>query len=265
MNTITKKMIRLLLPLVVVMGALILVSLAATAAPVTIPLCASTGTITMPDGTAVPVWGFVRTAPCVSGLVSAANFPGPVLEVNAGDVVTISLSSALPGTHTASFELSGLPVTPLGGGQYQFTASRAGTFVYQSDGDAGRQMAMGLYGTLIVRPVGEAAGFSSGNCSTAGGSAYGNAFDRECVLVLSQVDPAFNAAPDTYTMTNSFMANTETIPAGGTEDAITTMPAIAPPNANGFPLFNRNLHVTNGSTAAGTYATPGGMLIFIHQ
>jgi hypothetical protein len=42
------------------------------------------------------------------------------------------------------------------------------------------------------------------------------------------------------------------------------MPSFAAPNPNGFPLFNRNLHVTNGSTAAGTYTTPGGMLTFIH-
>ncbi len=184
-------------------------------------------------------------------------------------------------------------------------------------------MAMGLYGALIVRPAAEAAAFTASSCSTTAGAAYGNAFDQECVLLLSALDPNFNAAPDTfdmnnylatywlingqaypnttpitapagqrlllryvnagydntammllgmhqrvvardaYPMNNPFLANAETIPAGGTEDALVTIPATAAPTANGFPLFNRNLHVTNGRTTAGTYATPGGMLTFI--
>jgi FtsP/CotA-like multicopper oxidase with cupredoxin domain len=324
MQPFMKKIIRILLALAVAAGGLLLSGLPAAAAPVTINLCASSGTLTMPDSTVVNVWGFVlNPGTCAPGLVTAANFPGVVLEVNVGDVVTINLSSALPAGHTASFELAGLPVTPLGSGVYQFTASREGTFVYQSDGDAGRQMAMGLYGALIVRPLGEAAGFASGSCSTAAGSIYGNAFDRECVLVLSAIDPNFNAAPDTYDMhaylatywlingqpypaapaisapvgqrlllryvnagydntammllgmhervlardafplNNPYLAATETLPAGRTEDAIATIPTTAPPSPNGFPLFNRNLHVTSGSTAAGTYNSSGGMMIFI--
>jgi hypothetical protein len=59
-------------------------------------------------------------------------------------------------------------------------------------------------------------------------------------------------------LNNPFDAAAETIPAGGTEDAIVTMPSFAAPNTNGFPLFNRNLHVVNGSDPG-----PGGMLTFI--
>ena len=66
---------------------------------------------------------------------------------------------------------------------------------------------------------------------------------------------------------NPFDAVAETIPAGATEDAIATVPAGGAPSTNGFPLYNRQLHVTNGATALaparGTYSTPGGMLTFI--
>jgi FtsP/CotA-like multicopper oxidase with cupredoxin domain len=321
MYTFARKSIRFLLALVLAVAGFALTGLHASAAPVTINLCASTGSITMPDSTSVPVWGFVlNPGSCTAGLVTS--LPGPVLEVHAGDVVTVNLAGALPAGHTASVEIPGLSVSPVAGG-YQFTASRVGTFVYQSDADAGRQMAMGLYGALVVRPVGEPAGFASGACSANPGSAYGgNAFDRECLLVLSQVDPAFNAAPDTFDMNNylatywlingkaypdaslnplvsgaagqklllryvnagydntammllgahqqvlardaypwnhPFLASTEIIPAGGTEDALVTVPSSGAPSANGFPLFNRNLHVTSGSPAS----APGGMLTFI--
>ena len=291
MKTLIKKMTRALLALIVAVSGLALTRSHVSAAPVTIGLCASDGTITMPDLTVVPVWGFVLTGSCASGLVNDTNFPGPVLDVNEGDVVTINLANALPGGHTSSFELPGLPVTMVAAGQYEFTASRPGTFVYQSDGDAGRQMAMGLYGALIVR--------------SATPGAYGTAstgYDVEATLVLSQVDPNFNAAPDTfdmnnylatywlingkaypgtapvaatagqrlllryvnagydnttmmllgmheevlardaYLLNNSFFANAETIPAGGTEDAIATVPSSAPPVAAGFALYNRQLH-----------------------
>ncbi len=332
MYTFSNKIIRSLLAIVIAMGGLVLTRSQASAATISIPLCAVSGTANLTGSVNVPIWGFaLNTGDCSTVTPS---LPGPVLEFNSGDDVTIQLTSAIT-DHTASFELPGLPIdsncTPDSGAVcYHFNASRSGTFGYQSDGDAGRQMAMGLYGALVVRPAAEPAGFSSENCSTVAGSAYGIAFDSECVLVLSQIDPSFNgvgqpggydpndfdmnnylatywlingkAYPDTasitasvgqrlllryvnagydntammllgmhdgvfardaYRLNNPFLANTETIPAGGTEDAMALIPATAPPSTNGFPLFNRNLHVTNGSTAGGDYATPGGMLTFI--
>src|SRR5262249_47165584 len=71
-----------------------------------------------------------------------------------------------------------------------FTASRPGTYLYQSSGDAGRQAAMGLYGALIVRPL-------------TANQAYDTAapaYRREAQLVLSAIDPNFNAAPETFDM-----------------------------------------------------------------
>ena len=321
MYTFTKKIIRSLLAFVIAMGGLAMASSQASAAPVTINLCAVAGTATLTGAVTVPIWGFALNPGSCSTVV--ASLPGPVLNVNEGDTVTINVTNALPGTRTLTFEIPGIafnagPTDAEVGATVTrtFTASAPGTFIYQSGGDAGRQEAMGLYGAMIVR-------------SLTANQAYDivtTAYDVEATLVLSQVDPVFNANPDTFDMNNylatywlingkaypdtapgitaaagqkvllryinagydntsmmlvgmhdqvlardarllnnSFSANAETIPAGGTEDAIATMPVFAAPNANGFPLFNRNLHVTNGSTATSDYATPGGMLIFIHQ
>lgn len=322
MRATRNKKIRVWLALVVAStGLAALTGSPASAAVVTVGLCASDGQITMPGGSLVPVWGFVQTGgPCVGSLVNDTNFPGPVLSVDEGDVVTIEVANALPAGHTISFEIPGVAFDPgptevtVGSTLSRtFTADAPGTYLYQSGGDAGRQAAMGLYGALIVR-------------SGTVGQAYDDAttaYDVEATLVLSAIDPAFNAAPDTfdlndylatywlingkaypdtapiaaaagqrvilrylnagydntsmmllgmhqrvvardaYLRTNPFDADAETIPAGGTEDAIATVPSYAPPSTNGFPLFNRNLHVTNGSTVATSYSTPGGMMTFI--
>jgi FtsP/CotA-like multicopper oxidase with cupredoxin domain len=294
---------------------------AASAAPVTINLCAVAGTATLTGSFSVPIWGFGTPTTPGDCTTATASLPGPVLSVNEGDTVTINVTNALPGTRTLTFEAPGVsfdpgPTDAVTGATVirSFTASAPGTYLYQSGGDAGRQEAMGLYGELIVR-------------SLTAGQAYGaatTAYDVEANLLLSQVDPSFNAAPDTFDMrnylatywlingkaypdtapgitaavgqrvllryvnagydntsmallgmhehvlardanllNNPFFADAETIPAGGTEDAIATMPATAPPSSNGFPLFNRNLHVTNG-TGGADQTSGGGMMTFIH-
>jgi FtsP/CotA-like multicopper oxidase with cupredoxin domain len=321
MHTILKRVAGVLLVLVMAVVGLGPAASPALAAAVTINLCAVPGNATLTGAVSVPIWGFgVPTTPgdCTT---ATASLPGPVQTVNEGDTVTVSVTNALPGTRTLTFEIPGIsfdagPTDAASGATVtrSFTASAPGTYLYQSGGDAGRQEAMGLYGALIVRPL--TAGQAYDNPSTA--------YNVEATLVLSQVDPNFNAAPDAFNMNNylatywlingkaypntapitaaagqrvllryvnagydntsmalvgmheqvlardarllnnPFSASAETIPAGGTEDAIATVPAFAAPSANGFPLYNRQLHVTNGSTAAANYATPGGMLTFIH-
>ena len=66
-------------------------------------------------------------------------------------------------------------------------------------------------------------------------------------------------ARDARLLNNPFFANAETFPAGSTEDVIAIVPASDPPSPNGFALYNRQLHVTNGSPGS----FPGGMLTFI--
>jgi FtsP/CotA-like multicopper oxidase with cupredoxin domain len=329
-----KKTTRALIVLVVATAGLVLASSSASAAPVSIELCATTGTATVTGATTVPVWGF--GIPTTSGdcTTATASVPGPTLVVNEGDTVTIRVINALPVVppvpvipvdHTVRFEVAGVdfnagPTDVAVGAPPMtrtFTASRPGTYLYQSGGDAGRQEAMGLYGALIVR-------------SLTAGRAYDvatTAYDVEAPLVLSAIDPAFNAAPDTFDMhayvptywlingkaypdtapgitatpgqrvllrylnagydnttmmllgmhqqvlardarllNNPFAANAETIPAGATEDAIATVPSGSAPSTQGFPLYNRQQHVTNGAQTgtSPTPATGGGMLTFIH-
>ena len=318
-----KKATRALTVLVLAAAGLGLGGSGASAAPVTINLCARDGAVTVPGPVTVPVWGFgVPTTPgdCTTATASA---PGPVLTVNEGDVVTISVTNALPAGHTLSLEIPGVSFNagptdaPVGATVTRsFTADRPGTYLYQSGGDAGRQVAMGLSGALIVRPP------TANQAYDAATTAY----DVEALLVLSTIDPAFNAAPDTFDMhayratfwlingraypdtapvtasagqrvllrylnagydnttmsllgmhervvardarllNNPFDANAETIPAGATEDAIATVPPGAAPSTHGFPLYNRQQHLTNGPQTgqSPTPTTGGGMLTFIH-
>jgi hypothetical protein len=82
-------------------------------------------------------------------------------------------------------------VAPLGTGTYTFTAGAPGTYLYEAaplkaSHNHQHQVAMGLHGALIVRPA--TAGQAYADAATA--------FDREALLVLSEVDPALNNATD---------------------------------------------------------------------
>ncbi|HJW91840.1 MAG TPA: multicopper oxidase domain-containing protein [Anaerolineales bacterium] len=161
---------------------------------VTCELWATTGLLNLPGGVSIPVWGYSDTA------VGAAQVPGPVLIANQGDTVTVTLHNNLSETTALHFEgqdmipdLSGIAA----GSQdsYTFTPANPGTFLYEAGllPNAQHQVAMGLYGALIVRPAG------------APNQAYADpatAFDDEALLVLSEIDPALNnsAAPAAFDM-----------------------------------------------------------------
>ena len=162
-------------------------------AAVTINLCAATGSVTMPDSTVVPIWGFSRNTG--SGC-PPAQLPGPVLDVSAGDTVTVNLTNVnIPQQVALVFPGQPLIPNPAGaaaGGavSYTFTASNPGTYLYESSNN--KQVLMGLSGALIVRPG------IPGQAYTTAASAY----TTEAVLVLSEVDPAFNASPTTFNLVN---------------------------------------------------------------
>jgi len=313
---------RALLVVGIATAALAVASSSASAAAVSINLCALPGTATLTGATTVPIWGFGIPSTAGDCSTATASLPGPQLAVNEGDAVTINVTNALPAGHTVSFEMPGIDFTAgdtdaaVGATVTRsFTASAPGTYAYQSGGGAGRQEAMGMAGALLVR-------------SATAGQAYDTAttaYDVEATLVLSAVDPAFNAAPDTFDLysyratywlingkaypdtsaitasagqrvllryvnagfdnttmallgmhervvardarllNNPFDANAETIPAGATEDAIATVPGGSPPSTRGFPLYNRQLHLTNGDQTGLSPAPTagGGMLTFI--
>jgi len=324
---------KILLVLAMIAAGLMWGGSAASAATTTIELCAKPGTATLTGAVTVPIWGFGIPATPGDCSTATASLPGPQLDVTLSATETFHVINALPAGHSITFEIPGItfdagaadvasggtldrsftaPASPSAPG----AANAAGTYLYGSGGDGGRQQAMGLYGALLVRP------------STAG-RAYesaATAYDVEAPLVLSAVDPAFNNAsdpnafnmytyratywlingkayPDTsgitaaagdrvllrylnagydnttmmllgmhehvvakdaWPLNNAYDAIADTIPAGATEDAIATVPAGGGPN--GFPLFNRQLHLTNGDQT-GQSPTPsagGGMLTFIH-
>ena len=328
MRALTFKRAKALLVAASITAGLTVAGSSASAAAVAINLCALPGTATpLPTtapGLTIPIWGFGIPSTPGDCTTATASLPGPVLSVNEGDVVTINITNALPPAtapvHSISLEIPGVTFNPgplsapVGGTvTATFTASAPGTYLYESAGDSGRQLAMGLSGMLIVR-------------SATAGQAYDaatTAYDGEAPLVLGELDPTFNAAPDTANMfqyhatywlingrsypdtvpiaaptgsrrlllryanagydntsmlllgmhervlardarllLNPLDADAELIAAGATEDAIATVPTTTPPSTHGFPLYNRQLHVTNGTAADPTY-TPGGMLTFV--
>jgi FtsP/CotA-like multicopper oxidase with cupredoxin domain len=315
---------KVLTALVVMAAGLVMAGSSASAATVAIDLCALPGNATVVGSTTVPFWGFALKGALDDCSDVTPSLPGPVLTVDEGDDVTITVINKLPAGHTLVFEVPGITFAAGDNSAIvdatvtrTFHAGSPGTYLYGSGGDSGRQQAMGLSGALVVR-------------SQTAGQAYDSvttAYDVQAALVLGAVDPAFNAAPDTYDMhayratywlingkaypdtvgitatagqrvllrylnagydntsmqllgmrekvvakdagllNNPYDADTETIPAGATEDVIATVPSGAAPSANGFALFNRQLHLTNGpQTGQGPApATGGGMLTFIHS
>jgi FtsP/CotA-like multicopper oxidase with cupredoxin domain len=165
----------------------------------TVDLCATAGSVTMPDGNVITVWGYAL-GDCSGSPV--ASVPGPQLTFTQGDAVIINLHNNL-GEQTALLfqgqsmipDLTG--AAPAGVRTYTFTASKPGTFLYEAGllPNAQHQVAMGMYGALIVRPAG------------APSQAYASAatsFDAEQVLVLSELDPTLNNSsnPETFDIRN---------------------------------------------------------------
>src|SRR6476620_1267244 len=148
----------------------------------------------------IPIWGYSTTE------TGAATAPGPVIVARQGDRVVLTLHNGL--AEPTSLALPGQPAASIGEGlsttaatpgiapgttaRYTFTASRAGTFLYEAGHTAGgaRQVAMGLAGALVVL--------------STDGTAYGQSYDDEAVLVLSEIDPALNADPAKFTDLREF-------------------------------------------------------------
>lgn len=154
----------------------------------TCELWAKTGMLALPGAATVPIWGYTDSA------AGTAQLPGPTLIVNEGETLQVILHNTLTFTTSLAFRGQELPpdltgVAPGGTGVYTFDAQDAGTYLYEAGFaqgvDGARQVAMGLFGVLIVRP-------------TTAGQAYDDplsAYDDEALLVFSEIDPAFNANP----------------------------------------------------------------------
>ena len=161
-----------------------------------IHLWAQTGNANLYGNTAVSIWGYsLGDANAANG---PATLPGPVLDVNVGDCVQVTLHNVnIPENTSLLFQGQSLIPDTAGVGAggtaiYTFAATHAGTFLYEAGltNNAPHQVAMGMYGALIVRP--------------AAGQVYDTAsiFTKENILVLSEYDPAVAAAPAAFDMRN---------------------------------------------------------------
>jgi PKD repeat protein len=192
---------------------LLLVPLATMAGPslaAELDLRAAAGSLTMPDGAEIPMWGFACDsavgAVCPSpGVVTV---PGPTLALPAGDTtLTINVTNELPvpisivipgqtatmtpvwtdgssgprtslGQRVRSFTHE---TAPGGTGQYVWSNLEPGTYLYHSGTHPQVQVQMGLYGA-VTSPA------------SAGMAYAGVGYDLEQVLLFSEVDPALHRA-----------------------------------------------------------------------
>ncbi len=176
----------------------LLIGLSATSARAEIPgvsgttftLTAKADRISTPEGGSFLFWGFAAGG-------GRAQYPGPTLIVNQGDVVTIAVTNALPADAGQRVSLSfpgqtgvtascascvqGPIALEAGAGgtvTYTFTASRAGTFLYNSASRPDLQIEMGLMGALIVRPPTANQAYATTE----------SAYDQEYLFLLSEID-----------------------------------------------------------------------------
>lgn len=164
--------------------------LAQDASPTLLDLYAVSGTVALPGQTGlVPVWGYSTDGSSVSAP------GGPALSATAGIPVALTLHNTLTAPTSLVVRGQGMAsdlVGVAGGGAktYSFTPMEAGTYIYEagplpSGNGTEHQVAMGLYGALVVEPASPA-------------------YDVDAVVLTSELDPALNksANPSAFDMRN---------------------------------------------------------------
>ena len=208
---------------VLLLAGIFLAAATGTAFSVDYTIRAGVDNLVTPDNGVIPIWGYAPVAgPFDANLnpglvIGRVTVPGPVLTVNAGDVLHVTVQNALPAGRTTSIVVPGQrmptnvggallpPVydnntpprvmsftaeSPNGGSaQYYFNAVKAGTYLYESGTEPTVQIGMGLYGALIVRPAG-APQRAYDNTPTNPNTAFGS----EAVLLFSEIDPFLHFA-----------------------------------------------------------------------
>lgn len=220
-NTPNKKLKLTLLLLVCLLSVLILLPAMAIGRPVVAPaaqagtivctadysdtptfnLQATEGYISTPDGNSLYMWGYAPNP-------GSFQMPGPVLCVKDEAVVTVELTNNLPEPVSIVFPgqagvaasmvsgtgISGLFTLEADTGEtvsYTFTASEPGTYLYESGTEPYKQVHMGLYGALIVRPA-DGGSVVLDRAYDDSGSAFDP--DREYLLVMHEIDSDLHQA-----------------------------------------------------------------------
>jgi FtsP/CotA-like multicopper oxidase with cupredoxin domain len=165
----------------------------------TFSLTAADGYASTPDGNSIYMWSYGNTS-------DGFQLPGPTLCVTSGQQVTVILHNSLTEPTSILFpgqvgvKADGNPAQPQfddggslvsmvqpadaqgGSVTYTFTAGTPGTYLYESGTDVEKQVQMGLYGALVVRPAGHV-----DQVNDRADSAF--SVDHEYVFLLSEVDP----------------------------------------------------------------------------
>jgi FtsP/CotA-like multicopper oxidase with cupredoxin domain len=170
----------------------------------TFSLTARDGYATTPDGNSVYMWSY--------GMSSGKfQLPGPTMCVTSGEHVRVVLHNTLGEATSIVFpgqtgvQADHQPAQPQltdsgsmtsmvqtadadnGSVTYEFTAGSPGTYLYESGTDADKQVQMGLYGALVVRPAGHPEQVNDRTDSQFNPS-------HEYLFLLSEVDPALHLA-----------------------------------------------------------------------
>ena len=186
-------------------------------------ITASAEYISQPDGQSIYSWGYgcsTGYAPSFvpfPGVCPLMQLPGPTLVVTEGTPITVKLTNGLPvAAGNTSILFPGFKVTASGGVDgpmtkeaatgasvtYTFTPDRPGTYAYYSGTQPDLQIAMGLYGAVIVLPSHPAttctsnikAGTTSYQLAASAYDHAGTCYDREYLFQFSEIDLRVNQA-----------------------------------------------------------------------
>jgi hypothetical protein len=166
-----------------------------------VDVTAEDGYISIPDGNTIYMWGFGFGTPATA----AYQHPGPTLCFTEGQAVSVTVHNTLPEAVSVIFPgqtgvaaAGGVaPVNSLAqmaatGGTvtYNFTAGRAGTFIYESGSNLQKQVQMGLFGAIIVRPT-----LGANYVYDWAKSQFNQTpFSNDYLMLLSEIDPDWHAA-----------------------------------------------------------------------
>lgn len=156
---------------------------------------AMNGSMTMDDGTVVPMWGFIDGGGGGMG-GGTAPFPSPAMRMNVGQIVHTRLTvGMMSGVHTihhhgiephyASDGVGHITWDVPSGSTYtyQWRPSSPGTYFYHCHTNTVLHAEMGMYGALIVDPV-------EGPGTTYSG---GPTYDLEAFWVVDEIDTRWHS------------------------------------------------------------------------
>ncbi len=170
------------------------------------------GTTTIPTGSPTPTGGLMTATE--TPLFGNAQFPAPVIYCAMGDVVEIRLknlgvSNRIAPNDPHTIHLHGLDVDVANDGVpetsvaavpanlavpgagnvvvYMFSPKAPGTYMYHCHQEADIHVQMGMYGALVVYNPADGA-YASGGPTTGGGNLWGWNYDKDVIMLLSEVD-----------------------------------------------------------------------------